>query len=95
LGRPNIAAFDTTSHLIAWLEKTASGNPEIRVRRVSRDGAVSPAMKIAQAPLGRASGFPKVVVAGDQVILAWRDERVRAVLLTKSQLIQSTTKDKK
>lgn len=95
LGRPNIAAFDTTSYLIAWLEKTASGNPEIRVRRVSRDGAVSPAMTVAQAPLGRASGFPKVVVAGDQVILAWRDERVRAVLLTKSQFIQSTTKDKK
>jgi hypothetical protein len=52
-------------------------------------------MTVSQAPLGRASGFPKVVVAGEQIVFAWRDERVRAVLLTRSQLIQSTTKDKK
>jgi hypothetical protein len=45
--------------------------------------------------LGRASGFPKAIVTAEQIILAWRDERLRAVLLSKSQVIQSTMKDKK
>lgn len=90
LGRPAITAFDQTSYLVTWLERKSDGQPEIRIRRVSRDGVASTPLIVAQAPLGRASGFPKVVVSGDNVFLAWRDERVRAMLLTKSQL-----KDKK
>ncbi len=86
LGRPSITAFDDSGYLVAWLEKTANSQVEIRIRRVTHEGAVSPAHTVSQAPLGRSSGFPKILVTGEQIFLAWRDERVRAVIFTKSQL---------
>jgi hypothetical protein len=95
LGRPSITAFDESSYLVTWLEKTASGHSEIRIRRITFDGTASEAHTVSPAPLGRASGFPKAIVTAEQIILAWRDERLRAVLLSKSQVIQSTMKDKK
>ena len=95
LGRPAITAFDESSYLVTWLEKTANANPEIRIRRISYDGALSEPRTILQAPLGRASGFPKAVVSGENIFLAWRDERLRVALLSKSQFLQSQTKNKK
>lgn len=90
LGRPSIALYDESTYLITWLERLASGQVEVRIRRVTADGAASEPITVSQAPLGRASGFPKAIVSGDNIILAWRDDRVRAVLLKKSDL-----KDKK
>lgn len=94
LGRPAITAFDDSSYLITWLEKTDS-QVEIRIRRVGFDGVASDAQIVSQAPLGRASGFPKIIVSGEQIFLSWRDEHVRAVLLTKSQVMKSLAKEKK
>jgi hypothetical protein len=86
LGRPAIATLDGKSYLLAWLEKTSGDQIEIRIRRVSFDGVAFAAQAVATAPLGRASGFPKVLVSGEQIFLAWRDERVKALLLQKSEL---------
>lgn len=85
LGRPSIAALDSDRYLIAWLEKSGEST-EVRMRRVAADGKLTAPIKISQAPPGRAAGFPKIAVSGEQVLLAWRDERVRAALLTKSQI---------
>ena len=95
LGRPAITAFDNSTYLVTWLEKTTNGNSEIRIRLVSHHGVASAAYTVTQAPLGRGSGFPKVVVSGENIFLAWRDERLRVALLSKSQFLQSQTKDKK
>lgn len=95
LSRPAIAAFVESCNLVTWLEKTANGNPEIDIRRISFHGVLSDPHTVLQAPLARASGLPKVVVSGDRVFLAWRDERVRAMLLKKSEVIESQMKDKK
>lgn len=87
LGRPAITAYDRHSDLIVWLEKTAAA-VEIRLRRIGHDGTLHPPVTVAQAPPGRGSGFPKVAVSGDWIFLAWRDEVVRAAILTKTQLLQ-------
>ncbi len=86
LGRPVIAPFEN-GYLAAWIEKTGGGRAEVRVRRVSRDGRRGPAVVAATVAAGRAVGFPKIAVQGDQVLVAWRDDRVRVSLLSKQNFI--------
>lgn len=85
-GRPHLVEYGRGHYLITWLEKTTDGRVEIRLRRISHEGRLSPPLIAATAPPGRAAGFPQVAVSGEQILLAWRDERVRAALLTKQQL---------
>jgi hypothetical protein len=81
LGRPAITVFDDTSYLVAWLEKAANGAVDIRLRHLSPNGSASQPLVVAQAPTGRAAGFPKITVSGSQIFVAWREERVRAAVL--------------
>jgi len=84
-GRPTITAFDD-GYLIVWLEKTSTTAAEIRARRITHSGRLFPAVTIAQATSGRGAGFPKVAVSGNQVLFAWRAEKVRAALLTRQEI---------
>lgn len=92
-GRPSITAYGA-GYLVVWLEKTSNSDAEIRARRVGADGTLHPAFSIATATSGRATGFPKVAVSGDQVLFAWRAERVRAALLTKKEIEQKEKEQK-
>jgi len=85
-GHPNVTLFDSQTYLVAWLEKTAQG-AELRLRRVSMSGVKSPSVTIANVAAARSAGLPKILVAGNQILLAWRDERVRAGVLSKSQFL--------
>jgi hypothetical protein len=87
LGRPAVTPFDRNSELLVWLEQAADG-VEIRIRRISHDGTLHPAVTIAQAPPGRAAGFPKAAVAANQILLSWRDQTVRAALLPQTKLLE-------
>ncbi len=83
LGRPSITMLDPNNYLLVWLEKTDEGKADIRMRRIGVDGAKGESRVVAPAAAARSTGFPKVAVSGDQIIVAWRDDRVRAVLLSK------------
>ena len=87
LGRPVIAAFDGASYLLAWLERQGDG-VELRLRRLTHAGDVLPSFVAAKVPLGRASGFPKIAVTQDAVFVAWRDQRVRVLLLPKEEVLR-------
>src|SRR5687767_8596399 len=58
-GRVDVVMLDESSALVSWLEQTASG-AEIRARRVSREGAPAPSMKIADSVTARAAGFARI-----------------------------------
>jgi hypothetical protein len=47
---------------------------------------------VASVSTGRNTGFPKVAVAGDQILVAWRDGSVRTSLLAKSQITRKELK---
>jgi hypothetical protein len=85
LGRPAMAWCGGSTYAVVWLEKVGD-DVEIRLRRVSVPGRMWEPVRIARVPVGRASGFPKIAIHGEQVLLAWRDERVRARLVTRSQI---------
>jgi len=90
LGRPSLVRFDARSYLAVWLEKTTGDRAEIRLRRIGFDGRLQAPFVASTAMAGRSTGFPKIAVSGKQIIVTWRDERVRAALISKSQF---TTED--
>jgi len=78
--------LDQESVLVVWLEKTGSGQAEIRARRVHADGRPEETWTLAQTQKARGSGFPRLVVTDHGVVAAWTEagepSRVRLALLS-------------
>lgn len=84
-GRVDLEFLGDDSLMISWLEHVGEG-AEIRVRRVATDGQMDPYLTIAPAVESPASGFPRMIRFGDDIILAWTEaaktSRVRLARLT-------------
>ncbi len=72
LGRLAMVMPDATHVLVASIEKLADDTALV-VRQISREGRVQPAVKIASVSSARASGFPRLVVDGDRLVVAWTE----------------------
>jgi hypothetical protein len=70
LGRVALAMAPSGEALVAWLA-VAGQEGEIRVRRVAPNGRAGPALTISAASQARASGFPRLAVVGDELVVAW------------------------
>jgi hypothetical protein len=86
LGHPAVVPFEGGSYLAVWLEKKDDSRAEVRLRRIGKDGAMQSSMNVDSAPAGRAAGLPKLAVAGDRIIVAWRDGGVRTSVIPVSLL---------
>lgn len=84
LGRVDTLILADGSVLVCWLENVEDES-EIRVRHLRANGTIEKSISAAPTRRSRASGFPHVASAGNQVILAWTDAedppRVRTALL--------------
>jgi hypothetical protein len=69
----DVALLADGSALVSWLESASDGTGDIRVRRATLQGVLGPALTVAKTDAGRMSGFPQMVVSGDQVVFAWTD----------------------
>ncbi len=72
-GRVDVVMLDERTALVSWLEQTAAG-AEIRARRVPRDGAPAPSMKIADSATARAAGFARMARVGSDVYFTWTEQ---------------------
>lgn len=72
-GRVDVEMLDDGSAAVSWLERTASGGAEVRLRRVRPDGSAGAAVVLAQASAARASGFPRLARRGGELFAAWTD----------------------
>jgi hypothetical protein len=70
-GRVDVVLDARGRALVSWVERTGGENAEVRVRRVSSDGSLGESMSVASSSAARASGFPRMVAAGHDVIFAW------------------------
>ncbi len=86
LGRVDVRWLDKESVLVVWLEKTGSGQAEIRARRVHADGGLEDTWTLTRTRTARGSGFPRLVVTGHGVVAAWTEagepSQVRLALLS-------------
>jgi hypothetical protein len=55
------------------LERTEGEDAEVRLRAVDATGARAPFSAIARSSAARPAGFPRMVRAGDHLVLAWTE----------------------
>jgi hypothetical protein len=85
LGRVDVVLLPAGDALVSWMEQAPKGT-EIRVRRVAGDGRLGPPLVVADSSAARASGFPRMERAGQDVFFAWTapgdPSQVRTAVLT-------------
>ena len=72
LGRVHIVGLEGGDVLVSWLEDTES-TTAILLKRVSSAGATSDPVVVAETDSARASGFPRMAVRENGVLVAWTD----------------------
>ena len=72
-GRVDLVLDAEGNALVSWLERAEGDSARVLLRRVHADGTRSPALEVARTAAARASGFPRMVPVGDELILAWTD----------------------
>ncbi|HYW31958.1 MAG TPA: sialidase family protein [Gemmatimonas sp.] len=70
-GRVDVALLPDGAALVTWVERVGGDVAAVRSRRIGRDGKVGASMTIASSSAARASGFPRAVVTGSNVLFAW------------------------
>jgi hypothetical protein len=70
-GRVDVELLDGGAALVSWIERTGGEAAEVRVRRVSPGGGRGAAATVAATGGERASGFPRMVRSGGEVVFAW------------------------
>jgi hypothetical protein len=78
IGRVGVVALASGGAVVSWIEKTAGGG-EVRARQVEAGGKVHDPITIGKTSVGNASGFPKVVRSGSEIVFAWTDTEERRV----------------
>ncbi len=69
-GRVDAKWLPNGNAVVSWLENTGQG-AEIRIRTVHPDGTADPYFTVAQSSSARASGFPRIIAFGKNLLIAW------------------------
>jgi hypothetical protein len=67
-----VALLSDGSAAVAWIE-FVEGRSQFRIRRVSANGALTPSTVVSALASGRASGYPRLARAGQELIFAWTE----------------------
>lgn len=70
-GRVDVELLDDTRAAVTWIERTGGDTAEVRLREVRADGTAGDAITVATTSGRRASGFPRMVRARDELVFAW------------------------
>jgi hypothetical protein len=89
-GRVDVVLLADGGALVSWMERTGGQQAEVRVRRVGTDGRMGAPRTVTGASAARSSGFPRMVPAGENLVLAWTapgdSSRVHAASIPLSSL---------
>jgi hypothetical protein len=62
--------LDDTSAVVSWME-TVNGQTVIKIQRIFMNGTQSKEFVVSESSESRSSGFPRMVVKNDEIIMAW------------------------
>ena len=79
IGWPGVVLLNDGSAVVSWLENMKGGNGQVRIRRMWPSGKAGEAVPVAAGPAGRSIGVPQMVRDGNNLIVAWRADRVMAI----------------
>jgi hypothetical protein len=80
-GRVDVVLLDEHRAAVSWLADGASG-AEIRAQLWSRQGPASAPLTVARTSVERASGFPRMAIAGRALHFAWTDTSTTPIVRT-------------
>ncbi len=83
LGRVAIELLPDGSAVAAYME-FAEQRAQFRVRRIRPDGSKSDPVTISGMAGNRGSGYPRMVLSGDELIFAWTDRDTKSQVRTAS-----------
>ena len=72
LGHVDVEMLDDGSAVATWVE-FAEGRGRLRMRRVERSGAKSPAIEVSGSGPGRVSGYPRLARSGNDLLFTWAE----------------------
>lgn len=70
-GRVAAVLLPDGSALVSWIERTGGDVASVKVRRVREKEGASAPMIVASSSAARASGFPRMALAGEHIYFAW------------------------
>lgn len=74
IGRVDIELIDETTALVTWME-----GGDIKLARITSDGSKQSSFTVASSSNARSSGFPQLTVVGSRAIIAWTDDKEKAI----------------
>ena len=91
LGRVDVELLADGAVVVSWLRPEGETGAAIVLRRVEAGGMQGPIRRVAMTASSRMSGFPQMVLAGRQLVLAWTEAddqgtRVRGAVVDPTQL---------
>jgi hypothetical protein len=72
LGRVDVELMTDGGAVASWIE-VADQKAQFKVRRIDAAGSRSAAIAVADLAASRASGYPRLAAAGDDVVFAWTE----------------------
>jgi hypothetical protein len=73
VGRVDVELDDRGAAVVSWMEFTSGQQADVRVRHIGADGARSASTIVAHSSGARASGFPRMIAVGDDLVFAWTE----------------------
>lgn len=70
LGRVDVEMLDEDSAIVSWME-TEKGQTVINIQQVFNNGEKSNVFTVSKSNKSRSSGFPRMTIKGEQIIIAW------------------------
>jgi hypothetical protein len=71
-GRVEVVSLASGDALVSWIERTQQG-PRLEIRRFGANGVAAAPIDVSKTAGVRSGGFPKMVVTGNDIVLAWTD----------------------
>jgi hypothetical protein len=72
VGRVDVELLPSGAAIVAWIE-FAGQRSQFRMRRIEPGGGFSASARVADISASRASGYPRMARAGDELLFAWTD----------------------
>ena len=80
-GRVDVVLLDDDRAVVSWLADDPGG-AEIRVQAWTSSGPDGPVVVVARSSADRASGFPRMIRAGDALLFAWTEASTVPIVRT-------------
>ncbi len=93
LGRVDVVGLGDGSFVASWIERDATGGGVVAVRRVGADGSLGAPLRAVAVSLERASGYPRLAVSGERLLLAWTDAAAGRVRVAAAPLAKLPAAD--